>query len=360
MSRTPASQPAPAHWVVRGLGGRLALRLPVRALVVCAGLVLALLAIFLVSIATGTYGVAFDNVLLTLSGTTITGAIDNVIWEFRLPRMLVAAMTGAMMALSGAALQNVTRNGLADPSLVGVSQGAALAVVLLIVAYPDLPTVTRPFAAFGGALLSAVIIQVLSASGRRSGSSIRFILLGIGLAAFLSALTSSLLTYGDIHRAVAALSWLAGSINAAGWSDFWILLGALVVLLPALIGASRQIAALRLGGDTAIGLGVRVRYARYLLITLSVALAAAATAIVGPLGFVGLIAPHAARRMAHAGIGITLIATGLVGAVLVAGADLIGRTLFAPLQIPAGIVTAIIGVPVFVWLLWRSAAPNHS
>jgi iron complex transport system permease protein len=104
---------------------------------------------------------------------------------------------------------------------------------------------------------------------------------------------------------------------------------------------------------------VPVRFARYALITLSVALAAVATAVVGPLGFVGLIAPHAARRMAHAGIGLTLIITGLTGAVLVAGADLAGRAAVAPLQIPAGLVTAMIGVPVFVFLLWRSAAKGH-
>ncbi len=352
---------APAtHWVLRAFGERIALRLPVRALAVIALLLAGLVVLFLISIVTGSYGVAWGDVLQTLTGATVSTAIDNVVWEFRLPRMLVAAMVGAMMALSGAALQNVTRNGLADPSLVGVSQGAALAVVTLIIAFPEVTPGLRPPAAFVGALLTATLVQVLSSGGRRHGSSISFILLGIGVAAFMSALTTALLTYGDINRASAALAWLAGSINAASWSDVWLLAGALGVLAPALIALSRPVAALQLGEDTAIGLGAAVRLSRYALITLSVALAAMATAVVGPLGFVGLIAPHAARRLARAGVGLTLVMTGLTGAFLVAGADLAGRALFAPIQIPAGIVTAIIGVPVFVYLLWSTAARQNA
>jgi iron complex transport system permease protein len=325
-----------------------------------AALLLALAVLFLINVVTGSYGVAWDDVLRTLTGASISTAIDNVVWEFRLPRMLVAAMVGAMMALSGAALQNVTRNGLADPSLVGVSQGAALAVVTLVVAYPEVPPGFRPPAAFVGALLAAMLVQALSSGGRRNGSSIRFILLGIGVAAFLSAMTTALLTYGDIYRASAALAWLAGSVNAASWPDTFLLAGTLGVLAPALIALSRPVAALQLGEDTAIGLGAPVRLSRAALITLSVALAAVATAVVGPLGFVGLIAPHAARRLARAGTGMTLVLTGLTGAVLVTAADLAGRALFAPVQLPAGIVTAIIGVPVFVYLLWSAAARQNS
>lgn len=342
--------------VLRAAGEAIALRLPRRALLVAGLLGLVLLAVFVLSVLTGSYGIEWGEVLATLGGTSISTAIDNVVWEFRLPRALVAAMVGAMMALSGATLQSVTRNGLADPSLVGVSQGAALAVVVLVVLYPEVAAGVRPAAAFGGALFAAILVQWLSSSGRRRGGSIRFILIGIGIASFMSAITTAILTYGDIYRAVAALTWLAGSINAASWSDVWLLAGVLALLFPALIAISRQIAALRFGDDAAIGLGVRVRLARYALITLSVALAASATAVVGPLGFVGLIAPHAARRLAHAGTGLTLILTALVGAVLVASADLAGRATVAPLQVPAGLVTAIIGVPVFVYLLWRASA----
>lgn len=345
---------APArHWVLRSRSERIALRLPVRALVAVALLALVLLLTCCVSLATGTYGVALNEVIDTLRGLSISRAIDNVVWEFRFPRTLAAALVGAMMALSGAALQNTTRNGLADPSLVGVSQGAALAVVSLTVVFPDVSGALRPWAAFAGAILVALAIQGLSHT-RQGGSAIRFILMGIGLSTFISSITSALMTYGDIDRAMAALSWLAGSINAASWNDVWTLGLWCAVLLPALLAISRSSSATRMGEATAVSLGVRTKLIRNLQLAIAVALAAIATSVVGPLGFVGLIAPHAARRIAPAGIGLNLLITAMVGAVLVSLADLVGRAAFAPIQIPAGLLTALIGVPLFIVLMVRS------
>jgi iron complex transport system permease protein len=316
-------------------------------------LALVLLATCCLSLATGTYGVALGEVIETLRGITISRAIDNVVWEFRFPRTLAAALVGAMMALSGAALQNTTRNGLADPSLVGVSQGAALAVVALTVAFPDTAGAFRPWAAFAGAILVALAVQGLSHT-RQGGSAIRFILMGIGLSTFISSITSALMTYGQIDRAMAALSWLAGSINAASWNDVGTLGFWCAALLPALLAISRSASASRMGEATAVSLGVRVGRVRNLQLAIAVALAAIATSVVGPLGFVGLIAPHAARRIAPAGIGLNLLITAMVGAVLVSLADLIGRAAFAPIQIPAGLLTALIGVPLFIVLMIRS------
>jgi ABC-type Fe3+-siderophore transport system, permease component len=347
----------PHHWLLRTPGERVALHLPVRALVVLLVLALALAATGAVSLATGSYGVALGDVWETLRGITISKAIDNVIWEFRFPRTLAAAFVGAMMALSGAALQNATRNGLADPSLVGVSQGAALAVVALAVLAPTQAGALRPWAAFGGAILVAIGIQALSHT-RQGGSAIRFILMGIGLSAFISSITSALLTYGQIDRAMSALGWLAGSINAASWSDVWTLTGWTAVLLPIVIGLSRSMSALRFGEAMAMGLGVPVRLVRNVQLAVAVAFAAIATSVVGPLGFVGLIAPHAARRLAPAGMGLHLLLTAMLGALLVSFADLVGRAAFAPIQIPAGLITSLIGVPVFVVLLIRSRSSS--
>ena len=345
---------APArHWILRSGAERIALRLPVRALLAVVLLALVLVATCCLSLATGTYGVALGEVIETLRGITISRAIDNVVWEFRFPRTLAAALVGAMMALSGAALQNTTRNGLADPSLVGVSQGAALAVVALTVAFPEVAGALRPWAAFAGAILVALAVQGLSHT-RQGGSAIRFILMGIGLSTFISSITSALMTYGQIDRAMAALSWLAGSINAANWSDVGTLGFWCAVLLPALLAISRSASASRMGEVTAVSLGVRVGRVRNLQLAIAVALAAIATSVVGPLGFVGLIAPHAARRIAPAGIGLNLLITAMVGAVLVSMADLIGRAAFAPIQIPAGLLTALIGVPLFIVLMIRS------
>lgn len=353
-----AVQPAESYFVLRSPNQRIALRLPARALVAVALLSIVLIAVMGLSLTLGSYDINLETLIATLSGSTVSTAIDNVVWQFRLPRTLVAALVGAMMAVSGAAMQNVTRNGLADPSLIGISQGAALAVVTAIVVMPWMPTGWRPVIAFAGALGTAALVQGLSIT-RHGNNTIRFILLGIGVSAFLSSITSAFLTYGNLDRAMSALSWLAGSINAATWTDVHVLTACCLVLMPLVLALSRVMSAMRMGEATAIGLGASVNLARYGLICVGVGFAAAATAIVGPLGFVGLIAPHAARRIARSGLGMHTVLTGLVGALLVASADLIGRAAFAPIQIPAGLITAIIGVPIFVYLLQRAAAKSH-
>lgn len=340
------------------LDGPVTFALPARALGVLALLAAALLGLALLSLMTGSYPLGGGEVLSTLLGRAPADMAETVVWQFRLPRTLAGMLAGGLLATSGAVLQTVTRNPLADPSLVGVSQGAGLAVVLAIVVFPGLPPILRPALAFAGALAVAALIQAI-AMRRSGGASMRFILTGIGVAAFLSAATSALLTYGQIDRAMAALGWLAGSVHAAGWGDVAILGAAGAALTPALVGAARTLRAMRLGPEIAAGLGVRVARARFGLITLAVALAAAAVAMVGPLGFVGLVAPHLAHRLAHSGVGLHLMLTAASGAVLVGAADLAGRALFAPLQIPAGLVTAIIGVPVFVLLILRTQARSQ-
>lgn len=350
-------QKIPAHWTLRLADERLALRLPRRPLQLLLVLLLALLALLALSLMLGSYSMAPVEVWQVLRGQDAQSDRALVVWEFRFPRTLVAALVGAMLAMSGAALQNVTRNGLADPALVGISQGAGLAVVALTVVWPELPSAWHPWAAFFGSLTVAALIQGLSWN-RRGGSSIRFILMGIGMAAFITAITSALLTYGQVERALSALAWLSGSLHVAGWPEVKLLAVWLLILLPLTLALSRSMAALQMGEDTAVGLGVSARVVRYALISVAVALAAIATAVVGPLGFVGLIAPHAARRLARAGVGLQLLLTAVLGALLVMLADLIGRAMFAPIQIPAGLVTAIIGVPAFIVLLHRAQAKS--
>ncbi|MEM7709425.1 MAG: iron ABC transporter permease [Pseudomonadota bacterium] len=340
------------------LDGPLTFALPVRALAVLAGLVALVLGVFVGAMMTGSYPLTAGEVLATLAGQAPADTAETVVWEFRLPRAIVSGLAGALLGLSGAILQTVTRNALADPSLIGVSQGAGLAVVAVMIAFPQVGIAWRPILAFGGALAVAALIQWI-AMGRSGGATMRFILTGLGVAAFISAATSALLTYGDIDRALAALGWLAGSVHAAGWGEVRSLAVAMLGLFPILVWAARPMGALRLGPEMATGLGVVVRRDRIALITLSVALAAAAVAAVGPLGFVGLVAPHIARRLARSGPGLHLALTAAVGAALVSLADLLGRALFAPVQIPAGLVTAIIGVPVFVALILRSQSRSQ-
>lgn len=339
--------------LLRAFNERIALRLPAPALVWLALIVMPLLAVIALSLTIGSQPVTLDEVWRTLMGEDISRTITNVVWEFRFPRALAAALVGAMFALSGAALQNVTRNGLADPSLVGVSQGAGLAVVALTVLWPGLIGDFRPWVAFAGSMTVAILIQALTYSSR-GASSVRFILMGVGVAALISAGTSMLMTYGDIERVLSVLTWLNGSINAANWDDVGMLATWSAVLLPAMLLLSRSTAVLRMGEATAIGLGAPVRWVRYGLITIAVGFAAIGTAVVGPLGFVGLIAPHAARRLAPSGVALHLLLTAMLGAILVCLADLVGRSVLAPIQIPAGLVTDLIGVPVFLILLRRA------
>ncbi len=337
------------------LDGPVTFALPTRALTVLVLLVATNIAVLVASFMFGSYPIDLPGVLATLVGNAPSETAETVVWNLRFPRSLAAMMTGALFALSGAVLQNITRNPLADPSLVGVSQGAGFAVVAAMIAFPDMGSVWRPALAFAGALAVAALIQWI-AMQRTGGATMRFILTGIGVAAFISAGTNALLTYGDIDRALAALGWLAGSIHAARWGEVWSLAFCLALCAPILIWAARPMTALQFGPDIATGFGVAVRRNRIALITLSVALAAFAVAAVGPLGFVGLVAPHIARRIARAGVGLHLALTGATGALMVSLADLLGRTLFAPVQIPAGLMTALIGVPLFVWLILRSQA----
>lgn len=297
--------------------------------------------------------------------------IHTMIWQLRLPRSLVALMAGALFALSGAILQNITRNPLADPSLIGVSQGASLAVVISIVLFPSvsqklLPTlpvilqaIYRPMIALAGALLAATGIYMISLkNGTKKNqvtdaNTLRFILTGIGIASFIAAMIAAMLTYGQINQAQAALNWLSGSMYASNWQNVCLLFVALLCCLPYLFLLSRDMSVLRMGHVVATGLGVPTRRSLRLLIMMSVVLAAFGVAVVGPLSFVGLLAPHLTKRLFRTSINHQLWLSALVGAFMVALADLIGRTIVAPFQIPAGLITVIIGVPFFFVLMLK-------
>jgi len=340
------------EYIFRTSNQGIALRLSTPAFVISFLLALLLVVIIFFSITTGSYDLSPNQAWQALIGNAENQTHQDLIWLFRLPRVCAAMLVGCMMALSGAALQNITRNHLADPSLLGISQGAALAVVASIIIFPLMTASWRAVLALLGAISVTVIIQLLTKNSA-TNKSIRFILFGIGISAFLSSLTTALLTYGDIYRVSEALAWLAGSLDSSNWPDVMILLITCIVLFPSLLLVSRYMSVLRFGDEVAISLGSPIATARLSLICISVALAAIATAIVGPVGFIGLIAPHAARRLASSGVVMHLIISALFGALLLAGADLIGRTSFAPLQIPAGLLTQIIGVPFFIFLLLK-------
>ena len=269
-----------------------------------------------------------------------------VLLDYRLPRLLLAMGCGAGLALSGALLQGLTRNPLADPGLLGVSQGAALAVVALIVLAPAAPFGLRLPVAFGGALAAAALVQAL---GR--GAGLRLMLSGIGLSALLAALISALLTHGELREAESALGWMAGSLHAATLPQARLMALILLALVPLCALLAPALGVLRLGEEVALSLGLPLVWMRRLILFAAVLAAAAPAALVGPLGFIGLIAPHLVARLSRSPAQ-HLWLSALSGAALLALADLAGRSL-GPVQVPAGLITSILGAPAFLWLLMR-------
>lgn len=272
-----------------------------------------------------------------------------IVWDIRLPRMLMGLLCGAMLGMAGAAMQSITRNGLADPGLIGVKEGTSAVVLTLIIAFPSLGLIWRPVAGMAGGLLAAALVICLA----RDVSRPRFILVGIGVSWAFAAAIGVFITTADIRDVQTALVWLAGSLHAATWSllgitAFWGLAGGV-----ALYATARASDAALLGDEAATGLGVRLRALALLRFAAPVLMTAVCVACVGSLGFVGLIAPHMTRFALRGGQVSLLSGSALIGALLVLVADNVGRLALAPLQIPAGIVMALIGGPFFLLLLWR-------
>lgn len=276
-----------------------------------------------------------------------------VVHTFRLPRIVLAFMVGAALASSGTILQGITRNPLADPYLLGVSGGASLAAVIIIVVVRNVTLGVLPWATLAGALLMAGAIYTL-AWKNGSSSPMRLILIGIALEAVVGAFTSVILLFGNINDVQQAYVWLAGSVYGRNWEHVKSLGAWLIVFLPSAFLLGRSLNTLGLGDDPAKGLGMRVEQQRGLLLVVSVALAASAVAVAGTIGFVGLVAPHVTRRLvgpSHEGL---LPVSALFGGALLVLADLIGRWAIAPSELPVGVVTAMIGAPYFMYLLYRS------
>ncbi|MBD1847332.1 iron ABC transporter permease [Cyanobacteria bacterium FACHB-63] len=336
-------------WRSPMLSFRLDRRVPTIALLLLA---LGFTAIVL-NVGRGEYPIAVLDIVKTLIGIN-TGNPDHalIIQTLRLPRTLVAFMVGVALAISGTIFQGLTRNPLADPSIIGINTGASLAAVSVIVLFPTAPVYVIPFSAFAGAALMAIVIYGLA--WNRGSSPTLLILMGIGLSAIASAFTSLLITFGSIYDVSQALVWLAGSVYGRTWEQVVSFLPWLLLFVPAAFELARHLNVLNLGEDIAKGLGSRVEWQRGLLVIVAVALAGSAVATAGTIGFVGLIAPHMGRQMVgnrHEGL---LPISALMGGVLVVMADVVGRTLFAPIELPCGVVTAAIGAPFFLYLLIRN------
>ncbi len=328
-------------------------RLDRRVPLVLLSAILVTLAIMVVNIGVGEYPIPPLDVIKTVLHLPTANFDDYnfIVNTLRLPRMLVAAMVGLALGISGTIMQGLTRNPLASPDILGISAGAGLVAVTLIVVVQDVPAGVIPLAAFGGALLIAVLIYLLAWRG--GDSPLRLILVGIGLGAVTGAMTTLMITFGDIYDVQRALIWLTGSVYARSWDEVWGLVPWVIIFAPLAFILARDLNTLNLGEEVARGLGTRVAWQRGVLMLTAVALAGATVAAAGTIGFVGLMAPHIGRRLVgpdHSGL---LPASGLLGAFIVVAADLVGRTIFAPIELPCGLITAAVGAPFFIYLLWQ-------
>ncbi|MGG1600623.1 FecCD family ABC transporter permease [Paenibacillus naphthalenovorans] len=280
---------------------------------------------------------------------------DTIIRSLRLPRVVIAVLIGASLAVSGAILQGVVRNPLASPDTISITGGATFGAVSFFFFLSERASIQwLPLTAIIGAFLATVVVYSLS--WKNGGvTPLRLVLIGIGFTAALSSLSYMLMISAPIVMANQSLTFMTGSIYGVSWDgDVLPLLPWVAILLPAVFIYSRHVNIQELGEDVARSVGSSVQRQRMLLILLSVALAGAAVAFGGAIGFIGLMAPHMARKLVGPAFGALLPVSALIGALILLLADLAGRSLFTPLDIPAGVFTACIGAPFFIYLLYHS------
>ncbi|MBD0383986.1 iron ABC transporter permease [Paenibacillus sedimenti] len=287
--------------------------------------------------------------VITGGGSDIS---KNIVFELRLPRMLVAALAGAVLAVAGVMMQGAVRNPLADPSVVGVTAGAGFGALLLLVIWPQAPGSMLPAAALAGAVMAAGSVYAIS--WRKGLNPVVLALVGIAVSAVGSAGIQFLVIKSGI-AAAPALAWLAGSTYARGWEELIRLSIPAVLLLPAAWVLGRKVDLLAFGDQISLGLGLKLQRTRLTAAIIGVALAAVAVAGVGTVGFIGLLAPHVVRLFVGQNHRQSVLLSSIIGALLLVGADIIGKVIISPKEVPSGIVVALIGTPYLLLLMYRSA-----
>ncbi len=329
------------------------------ATVLAVAAVLALL--FLAGIGFGSTWIPLETVAhVLLGGGEKTEKL--VVLQLRLPRVAAAALAGGSMAYAGYLLQRITRNALASPGVLGVVDGAALGVVLFMALFSGesnsltVSVAWQPLAAATGAVAAICLVFLLS--GRQASSAVRLLLFGIAVAAVCKALTTIFMLIGPIYQASQAARWLAGAVNTINWSEIQLMLVVLVPVGLVAAFAARQLPPADLDDTSSRSVGLNLPVYRIFIFFLAALLTAGAVAFAGGVSFIGLMAPHLARLLVGRARAAGIIVSILLGAIILIGADLLVRVAFAPLEVPAGTVTAVIGAPYFLFLLMRKDKTN--
>lgn len=329
-------------------------------------LVLALALLTVVSLGSGAVKIAPVDVVGVMTAwatgdrQALLGRDPLIILSIRVPRLILGGLIGAALAVSGALMQGLFRNPLADPGLVGVSSGAALAAGFTIVlgdrlfgaAAGQIPFVTLPFGAFLGGLAATLILYAIATRHGRTSVAI-MLLAGVALGAFAGALTGVLAFVSDDRQLRDLTFWSLGSLSGASWTKVATVTPLILPILVAVPFLARGLNALLLGEAEAFHLGIPVQMLKRVAILMVAVVVGASVAVAGVIGFVGIVVPHLLRLLFGPDHRVLLPLSALLGAILLIGADLLARTMVAPAELPIGILTAAIGAPFFLWLLLR-------
>ncbi|WP_406605599.1 FecCD family ABC transporter permease [Corynebacterium kroppenstedtii] len=289
---------------------------------------------------------------LGLSSTPegVTLLEQNAIWELRMPRALLAAVVGAALAICGAVLQSLLRNGLADPYLLGISSGASAGAVVVVLTASTAASFVMASGAFAGALAAFSLVLLLAWAAGNGNHNI--ILAGVAITQLFSALTSFLIMFSaDANTTRGVLFWMLGSLASSSWQTVALSAAIFAVSFVVLFCHSTALDAFTFGADSAASLGINVKRVRMVVIGVASLLAATIVSSSGAIGFVGLVLPHAARLIVGTGHRRVLPVSAALGAILLVWVDALGRTVAAPVEIPVGVITALVGGPLFITLL---------
>lgn len=324
-------------------------------------LLVALFCIFILGIQTGDYDLSTEQILevLFLGEDEVTHATRIprlVVHELRLPRMLLGVMVGSAMAVSGVMLQDTMRNPLAEPGLLGVSNGAVLVVAVVTVFGISIPPNSLPMLAMLGGLASGTVL--LFASTFRM-DTVRLILIGAAMTAFFNSMVIVVISLGKPFDVQVLYRYMVGSLSNRTWDEVNLMLPWFIIGMPIALLTARALNLLQLGDEVAEGLGLPVTWARFIIFAISIALVSSAVAVAGPISFVALASPHIARRILNTTDAKRVLpVSALIGAVLLCGADLAVRRYF-PVELPVGIFTIVIGAPVLLLLLRQEIGRIH-
>ena len=325
-------------------------------------LVLLLAALWL-GAAIGETSIPLDVVAKTIAnriwnaGYPIKPIDEGIVWSYRLSRAVVAACCGAALALSGVVLQSLLRNPLADPYILGISAGASTGAVAVAVLGVGAGILTLPLGAFMGALVAFALVSMLAMRAGRGNGAI--ILAGVAGSQLFNALTSFIVTKAaNAEQARAIMFWLLGNLSGVRWPDVTLALPACLVGLAVCFWHARALDAFTFGSESAASLGIPIRRVYVVLIGVSAMMTAVMVSIVGSIGFVGLVIPHAARMIVGVRHGVLLPAAALIGAVFMIAADILSRTIIPGQVLPIGVITALFGAPAFALLLGQRRASS--